>query len=87
MKADPDFWMKDCGTHYEYLAMYVDDVLAFGKRPIETINELKKDYILKGVGLPVYYLGGDVAELNGMWKAKGIHNAFKKPINNAIHCL
>ena len=19
-KADPDFWMKDCGTHYEYIA-------------------------------------------------------------------
>ena len=25
-KADPDVWMKDCGTHYEYVCVYVDDL-------------------------------------------------------------
>jgi hypothetical protein len=23
-KADPDVWMKDCGTHYEFVCIYVD---------------------------------------------------------------
>jgi hypothetical protein len=26
-KADPDVWMKDCGTHYGYVCVYVDDLL------------------------------------------------------------
>ena len=42
-KADPDLWMKDCETHYEYLATYVDDIIAWGKNPMATIMELKKD--------------------------------------------
>jgi hypothetical protein len=25
--ADPDVWMKDCGTHYEYVCCYDDDLL------------------------------------------------------------
>ena len=72
-KADPDFWLKDKGTHYEYLATFVDDVLAFGKDPLATINELKKDYVLKGIGAPEYYLGGDVIDLDGTWRAEGIN--------------
>ena len=39
--ADPDFWMKGLGDHYEYIATYVDDDLAFRKDPTPTINELK----------------------------------------------
>ena len=74
-KADPDFWMKDCGAHCKYVATYMDDVLAFGKKPLHTINELRKDYILKGVGPPEYYLGGDIVELNGTWTQEGVHNA------------
>ena len=71
-KADPDLWIKDCGTHYEYIARYIDDVLAFGKDPMSTILELRKDYILKGIGQPEYYLGGDVIELNPTWHSLGI---------------
>ena len=72
-KADPDLWIKDCGTHYEYIAHYVDDVLAFGKDPMSMILELWKDYILKGIGQPEYYLGGDVIELNLTWHSIGLH--------------
>jgi len=32
-KPDPDFWMKDCGSHYEYIVAYIDDVLIFSKNP------------------------------------------------------
>jgi len=83
---DPDFWIKDCGTHYEYLAAYIDDVLAFGKDPGATIKELWCDYKLKGVGKPVYYLGGDIKELGGKWKKHGIHTALSAQtyITNAI---
>jgi hypothetical protein len=34
--ADNDLWMKDCGDYYEYLATYIDDILVFGKDPIDT---------------------------------------------------
>ena len=71
-KADPDLWIKDCGTHYKYITRYVDDVLAFGKDPMSTILELCKDYILKGIGQPEYYLGGDIIKLNLTWHSLGI---------------
>ena len=58
-KGDFDLWYKDKGDHYEYLATYVDDVLVFSKDPMSIIEELKKDYSLKGIGTPEYYLGGD----------------------------
>ena len=32
-KADRDLWMKDCGTHYEYICTYVDDLLGAMKDP------------------------------------------------------
>ena len=57
-KADYDLWMKDRGDHYEYLARYVDDVIMFSKNPMEVIQELRRTYIMKGVGKPQYYLGG-----------------------------
>jgi len=59
-KADSDLWMKDCGTHYEYVCTYVDDLLIMSKNPMAIIDELKKEYPLKGVGAPEYYLGGDI---------------------------
>jgi len=26
-KADSEVWMRDCGTHYEYVAKYIDDII------------------------------------------------------------
>jgi hypothetical protein len=85
-KADTDFWMKDVGTHYEYLATYVDDVLVYSKDPLAVINELKKDYVLKGIGQPEYYLGGDVLELDGTWRKEGINTALsaKTYVKNVV---
>jgi Reverse transcriptase (RNA-dependent DNA polymerase) len=67
-KADTDFWMKDCGEHYEYIATYVDDVLVYSKDPMKIIEELQRDYVLKGIGVPRYYLGGDILELEEAWQ-------------------
>ena len=56
-KADANLWMKDCGTHYEYLARYIDDILVWSNDPMTVIGELRKAYMLKDVGSPEYFLG------------------------------
>ena len=54
-RADPDVWMKDCGTHYEYVCCYVDDLLVCMKDPqgfFDTLQSAPFNYKLKGVGFP-----------------------------------
>ena len=63
-KADPDFWIRDRQDHYDYIARYVDDIIVFSKDPMSIMTELKKTYIMKDVGKPQYYLGGDVITLD-----------------------
>jgi Reverse transcriptase (RNA-dependent DNA polymerase) len=77
-KADTDFWIKDCGQHYEYIATYVDDVLVYSKDPMKIIKELQRDYILKGIGVPRYYLGGYILELEEKWQQQ------ENPISTAL---
>ena len=85
-KADFNLWMKDMGTHYEYVATFVDDVLIWSKDPMAIMEELKKTYILKGVGIPEYYLGGDVETLDEHWTIANVNMAFsaKTYIKNVI---
>ena len=52
--------MKDCTTHWECICAWVDDLLVFGKNPMELVKELKKKFTLKGVGKPEYFLGADM---------------------------
>jgi hypothetical protein len=52
--------MIDESSHYEYLATYVDDILIWSKDPMSVIKSLEKIYVLKGVGIPEYYFGGNV---------------------------
>ena len=59
-QVDPAIWIKDCGTHYEYLIVWVDDILICAKDPMKTIEQLKKRFTLKGVGKPEYFLGADM---------------------------
>jgi hypothetical protein len=65
-RANADLYMKDCGDHYEYLATYVDDILSFSRDPMKVIEELKKDYILKGVGEPMFYIKNSVEKVEIM---------------------
>ena len=37
----------------------MDDVLAFSCDPMSIIEDIQKDYMLKDIGKPEYYLGGD----------------------------
>jgi hypothetical protein len=75
-RADPDLWIKTVNDRYEYIARYVDDVIVFSKNPIAVIDELRKTYIMKDVGKPQYYLGGDVIDLGAEWEKEGISAAF-----------
>ena len=49
------------GDHYDYVCVYVDDLLIVSKRPQEFFDTLveKYGYKLKGVGPPEYHLGGN----------------------------
>jgi hypothetical protein len=51
-KHDPDSWMVDKLSYYEYLATYVDDIIIWSKDPIAVIKSLEKVYILKSLGFP-----------------------------------
>lgn len=84
--TDADLWMIDKGTHYEYIATYVDDLLVWSKDPMAVIEDLKKEYKLKGVGVPEYYLGGDVDILDEHWASDevGIALSAKTYIKNII---
>ena len=59
-KVDAAIWIKDMGTHYEYICVWVDDLLFMSRDPMSIIEELKKEFTLKGVGKPEYFLGADM---------------------------
>jgi hypothetical protein len=67
--ADPDVWirpaLKDDGMpYYEYLIVYVDDVLSISQTPHLTMNTIAELYRLKdnSVAKPDRYLGASVVE-------------------------
>jgi len=64
-KANYDLWIKDCGAHYEYICVYVDDIIAASLNADALLKafRLKVHYKLKGVGQPDYYLGGNYARI------------------------
>ena len=60
--ADPDVWLRRAGEVYEYLTIWVDDLLVALKQPQKFMDALQApphNYKLKGVGTPKYHLGGD----------------------------
>ncbi|KAL7568933.1 hypothetical protein ACA910_000677 [Epithemia clementina (nom. ined.)] len=62
-KADPYIWYRENkdGTKYEYVAIYVDDLLLVSENPKELIDQLKEKFKLKikGDGPLEYHLGCD----------------------------
>jgi hypothetical protein len=75
IKHDSDLWMVDKSYHYEYLATYVEDIFIWSKDPMVVIKSLEKTYMLKSVGIPEYYLGGNVEFLGEAWKNQGLQLA------------
>ena len=60
-RAEPDIWMRARGDHYEYIAVYVDDLLLVSKDPKAIVDVLLNDhkFKLKGTGEVSYHLGCD----------------------------
>ena len=61
-KAEEDIWMRDAGTHYEYVAVYVDDLLIASHDPQAIIKDLSgkpHNFKLKGTGPVTYHLGNN----------------------------
>jgi hypothetical protein len=59
--ADPCIWMRRVDNHYEYIAVYVDDLAIASKNPAEIIRVLtdKYKFKLKGTGPIEFHLGCD----------------------------
>ena len=85
-RADPDLWIKKMEGYYAMLATFVDDILIWCKEPMKIIKALQASYELKGVGIPEYYLGGNVEFLDEHWNKKGINMGFssKTYVSNII---
>ena len=64
----------------------MDDILVWSKDPMAIMRELKKVYVLKGVGIPEYYLGGNVEILDEHWAsdAVGLALSAKTYIENVV---
>ena len=73
-KTDFDLWVRPKQDHYECMATYVDDILAFSHDPMSIIEEICKDYMLKGVGKPEYYLGGNFHTTKDIEGMKEVNN-------------
>ena len=58
---DPDVWMHDSGSAWEYVVIYVDDLIIAMHDP-QFFNDLQAPQVgftMKGVGQPTYHLGVD----------------------------
>ena len=70
-QTDPDFWIfHHPDGHYEYITNYIDDVICSSRNPTKVIEEIWLDYMLKGIGEPEYYLGGNIDPLDDTWKTE-----------------
>jgi Reverse transcriptase (RNA-dependent DNA polymerase) len=60
-KAEAEIWMRENNGLYEYVAVYVDDLLIAAKDTGEIVKALIEDhkFNLKGVGPLTYHLGCD----------------------------
>jgi hypothetical protein len=78
--------MVDKSSHYEYLAAYVNDILIWSKDPMAVIKSLEKTYMLKKLGIPEYYIGGNMEFLGEARKNQGLGLALsaKTYIQNII---
>ena len=57
-KADPCVWLREMKDKYEYIAIYVDDLLIASEEPQKIIQDLKDKFKLKikGDGPLEYHL-------------------------------
>jgi hypothetical protein len=76
--------MMVCDTHYEYLLVYVNDLMLIGKYPQGFYDPLINEhgFQLKGVGKPSYHLVGDFLSDPDGTLAWGAKSYVKKMFGN-----
>jgi Reverse transcriptase (RNA-dependent DNA polymerase) len=59
--AEPDIWMKTNGDHYDYIAVYVDDLCIISDNPESIVKDIEEThrFKLKGTGPIEFHLGCD----------------------------
>ena len=70
--GDPDVWQKpgvkpNGETYYEYIVVYIDDLLVIGQNPTHITHALQADpfnYMLKDIEEPKTYLGVVISKYN-----------------------
>jgi hypothetical protein len=70
--ADPDIWYRlavrgtDNHSYYEYVLIYVDDILCMSHDPRESMRKLDKFFPMKegSIGPPDIYLGVKLTKVN-----------------------
>jgi hypothetical protein len=90
--ADPDVWLRPAAKengfdYYEYLIVYVDDILVLSHRAKEVMNTIEQLYRLKEpASTPKTYLGASILEwsISGdkMWAMSS-----QKYVKEAIRCV
>jgi hypothetical protein len=77
-------WMREKADHYEYICVYVDDLMVMMKEPQKFFDELeiKYKYKLKGVGEPAYHLGGNFTRDPDGTLAWGAKSYIKRLLDN-----
>ena len=61
-KAEDDIWMRDMEDHYEYIAVYVDDLMIVSRNPkaiTDALMAAPNNFKLKGTGEVSFHLGCD----------------------------
>jgi len=61
-KAEPDIWIRDMNDHYEYIAVYMDDLTIASRNPqaiIDILQAKPNNLKLKGTGELNFLLGCD----------------------------
>ena len=84
--VDPDVWMHDAGDAWEYIIVYVDNIIVAMKDPKSFFDELqdpdKVGFKMKGVGSPTYHLGADFVRDNDGTLCLGLQTSAKRLCSN-----
>ena len=62
-RADPDLWIKSSNDQkkYEYIAMYVDNIIIVAEEPAKYLEIIKSKFLIRNIEvLPEYYLGNNL---------------------------
>ena len=69
--ASPCVFMRDNGDTYDYITVWVDDVMIFSKRAEMLMKAITTLYNTKGDGETQYFLGGDVNKVKADYSTLG----------------